>query len=103
MNKFNVFKQDLSELYSDKVPINLSPSLSFRSRCEFGYSKNAYTMKDSSKTIYLNKFLYASRSIQELMPKILEVINKSQVLKNKLFQINFKHVRLFDCKYTCLN
>ena len=28
MNKFNVFKQDLSELYSDKVPINLSPSLS---------------------------------------------------------------------------
>ena len=90
MNKFNVFKQDLSELYSDKVPINLSPSLSFRSRCEFGYSKNAYTMKDSSKTIYLNKFLYASRSIQELMPKILEVINKSQVLKNKLFQINFR-------------
>ena len=24
------------------------------------------------------------------MPKILEVINKSQVLKNKLFQINFR-------------
>ena len=77
MNKFNLFKQDLSELYIDKVPINLSPSLSFRSRCEFGYSKNAYTMKDSSKTIYLNKFLYADRSIQELMPKILEIILNS--------------------------
>ena len=90
MNKFNLFEQDLSDLYIDKVPINLSPSLSFRSRCEFGYSKNAYTMKDSSKTIYLNKFLYADRSIQELMPKILEIINKSQIMKNKLFQINFR-------------
>ena len=90
MNKFNLFEQDLSELYIDKVPINLSPSLSFRSRCEFGYSKNAYTMKDSSKTIYLNKFLYADRSIQELMPKILEIINESQIVKNKLFQINFR-------------
>ena len=78
MNKFNLFEQDLSELYIDKVPINLSPSLSFRSRCEFGYSKNAYTMKDSSKTIYFNKFLYADRSIQELMPKILEIINSSE-------------------------
>ena len=90
MNKFNLFEQDLSELYIDKVPINLSPSLSFRSRCEFGYSKNAYTMKDSSKTIYLNKFLYADKSIQQLMPKILEEINESQIMKNKLFQINFR-------------
>ena len=81
MNKFNLFEQDLSELYIDKVPINLSPSLSFRSRCEFGYSKNAYTMKDSSKTIYLNKFLLADRSIQELMPKILEIINELFKLK----------------------
>ena len=90
MNKFNLFKQDLSELYANKVPINLSPSLSFRSRCEFGYSKNAYTMNDSSKTIYLNKFLYADKSIQQLMPQMLEVINESQIIKNKLFQINFR-------------
>ena len=53
MNKFNKFKKDLSDLYTDDVPINLSPSLSYRSRCEFGYYKNYYTMKDNFKTVYL--------------------------------------------------
>ena len=89
MNKFNLFKQDLSKLYINKIPINLSPSLSFRSRCEFGYSKNSYTMKDSSKTIYLNQFLYADKSIQQLMPKILEVINESQIIMMPYSQQRF--------------
>ena len=90
MNKFKLFKEEISELYIKKVPINLSPSLSFRNRCEFGYSKKAYTMKDSSKTIYLNSFLYADKSIRLLMPKLLAKINESQIIKNKLFQINFR-------------
>ena len=81
MNKFNLFKQDLSELYSDKVPINHRVHHYHLEVKKFGLLLKCLHYEGFIKTIYLNKFLYASRSIQELMPKILEVINKSQVLK----------------------
>ena len=90
MNKFNNFKQELIPFYTDKISINLSPSLSYRSRCEFGYSKDSYTMKKNYKTVYLNNFSHACKSIQQLMPELLKVINASQIVKYKLFQINFR-------------
>ncbi len=90
MNKFNKFKKDLSGLYTDDVPINLSPSLSYRSRCEFGYYKNCYTMKDNFKTVYLKTFPDACMPIQQIMPKLLNKINSSETVKFKLFQINFR-------------
>ena len=90
MNKFNKFKKNLSDLYTDDIPINLSPSLSYRSRCEFGYSKNCYTMKENFKTVYLKTFPDACMSIQQIMPKLLNKINSSEIVKFKLFQINFR-------------
>ena len=40
MNKFDRFQDDIKNNYEDKLVINLSPSTSFRSRCEFSYGKN---------------------------------------------------------------
>ena len=42
------------------------------------------------KFIYLRTFAVARPSIQNLMPKLLDEINNSYDLKNKLFQINFR-------------
>ena len=46
MNKFDRFQVNIKNNYDDKVVINLSPSTSFRSRCEFSYGKNHYVMHD---------------------------------------------------------
>ena len=42
------------------------------------------------KFIYLRTFAVARPSIQNLMPKLLDEINNSHDLNNKLFQINFR-------------
>jgi hypothetical protein len=47
----------------------------------------------SGEIIYLDTFRVARPSIQALMPKLLNHINKSNVLKTKLFQINFRSNR----------
>jgi tRNA (uracil-5-)-methyltransferase len=44
----------------------------------------------SGEILYLNTFAIARPSIQALMPKLLNQINKSNILKTKLFQINFR-------------
>jgi tRNA (uracil-5-)-methyltransferase len=44
----------------------------------------------SGEILYLNTFAIARPSIQALMPKLLNQINKSSILKTKLFQINFR-------------
>jgi tRNA (uracil-5-)-methyltransferase len=44
----------------------------------------------SGEIVYLNTFAIARPFIQALMPKLLNQINKSNVLKTKLFQINFR-------------
>ena len=55
MNKFDLFYEEMSKRYLDIIHINLSPSSSFRCRCEFGYKHNSYTMYDNQKNIlYLN-------------------------------------------------
>lgn len=91
MNKFDLFYEEMSKRYLDIIHINLSPSSSFRCRCEFGYKHNSYTMYDNQKNIlYLKNFKYAANSIQKVMPDLLFEINRSLDLKDKLFQINFR-------------
>lgn len=91
MDKFNKATSLIQEYYQNKIVINLSPAYGYRSRCEFGYRNDLYTMYSSSgEIIYLNTFPITRPSIQNLMPKLLEHINKSKVLKHKLFQINFR-------------
>jgi tRNA (uracil-5-)-methyltransferase len=94
MNKFQIATSLIEEHYKDNIVINLSPSYGYRSRCEFGYKNNFYTMySPSGEILYLNTFAIARPSIQALMPKLLHHINKSNVLKTKLFQINFRSNR----------
>jgi len=94
MNKFQIATSLIEEHYKDNIVINLSPSYGYRSRCEFGYKNNFYTMHSpSGKIIYLDTFTVARPSIQTLMPKLLNEINKSNILKTKLFQINFRSNR----------
>ena len=94
MNKFQKATSLIEEHYKNNIAINLSPSYGYRSRCEFGYKNNFYTMYSPlGDIIYLDTFKVARPSIQALMPKLLNQINKSNVLKTKLFQINFRSNR----------
>ena len=94
MNKFQRATSLIEEYYKSNIVINLSPAYGYRSRCEFGYKNNFYTMYSPSGEIaYLNTFAIARPFIQALMPKLLNQINKSNVLKTKLFQINFRSNR----------
>ena len=94
MNKFHKAALLIEEYYKSKIVINLSPAYGYRSRCEFGYKNNFYTMySPSGEIVYLNTFAIARPFIQALMPKLLNQINKSNVLKTKLFQINFRSNR----------
>ena len=94
MNKFQKATSLIDERYKNNIAINLSPSYGYRSRCEFGYKNNFYTMySPSGEIVYLETFAVARPSIQALMPNLLNQINKSNVLKNKLFQINFRSNR----------
>ncbi len=90
MNKFDKFQNDIKNNYVDKVVINLSPSTSFRSRCEFSYEKNHYVMHDINEKIYIKTFKDASLDIQNLMPVLLKKINENIEINHKLFQVNFR-------------
>ena len=90
MNKFNKFRLDVKHKYLNDININLSPSTSFRNRCEFGYSKNSFVMHDNRSKIYMKSFINAAPSIQNKMPLVLEYINNSELIKSKLFQVNFR-------------
>ena len=90
MNKFDRFQDDIKNNYDEKVVINLSPSTSFRSRCEFSYGKNHYVMHDINEKIYIKTFKDASLDIQNLMPVLLKRINENNKVNHKLFQVNFR-------------
>lgn len=91
MNKFQIAQELLQEYYKNNIVINLSPCNGYRSRVEFGYKNNFYTMYDlDGDIVYLDRFNVARPSINTIMPLLLSNINKSPILKDKLFQINFR-------------
>ncbi|MBL6604283.1 MAG: tRNA (uridine(54)-C5)-methyltransferase TrmA [Cryomorphaceae bacterium] len=91
MNKFQIAQELLQEHYKNNIVINLSPCNGYRSRVEFGYKNNFYTMYDlDGDIVYLDRFNVARPSINTIMPLLLSNINKSPILKDKLFQINFR-------------
>lgn len=77
--------------------IKYSPKINFRMRAEFSVYHTddtfQYVMfsKDSGKKnrVFLEKFDYASKIINEFMPILKNLIVESDVLKNKLFGIDF--------------
>ena len=91
MNKFNKFQNDISNSFKDLIKINLSPATKYRSRSEFAYNSDYYVMFDKNKNkIELDSLEICENEIYQLMPIILNEINQSSLLKNGLFQINFR-------------
>ena len=90
MNKLSKFCNELSNHTDIKPEIYLSPATGYRARAEFGFSKHSYTMVENKQKIYMDKSSIPHPSIQQLMPKLLSKINESEIIKKKLFQVNFR-------------
>ena len=91
MNKYSKAINLLKDHYIDDIPIKLSPVYGYRSRVEFGYKNNSYTMYDENGDIkFITNLRIARLSIQLLMPILLDKINSNKLLNTKLFQINFR-------------
>ena len=90
MNKLEKFKKELNCIFPKKIITNFSPCSSYRNRCEFSYQKDKYVMYQGAEKIYISSFKIAAKQIQDLMPILLEQINKSKRIKTKLFQLNFR-------------
>ncbi len=103
LNEKTAHLSQLLQPFADKETLNdiavyPSPTLNFRMRAEFGIWHKGddcyYTMveKDEngqSQRIKVTYFPIASHAINELMPKLLAEIKQSDILKNKLFQVEF--------------
>ena len=90
MNKLSKFCDELSNHTNIKPEIYLSPATSYRARAEFGFSKNYFTMVADKQKIYMDQSSIPHPSIQQLMPKLLSKIIESEIIKKKLFQVNFR-------------
>ena len=90
MNKLSKFCNELSNHTDIKPEIYLSPATGYRARAEFGFSKNYFTMVSHKHKIYMDQSSIPHPSIQRLMPNLLSKINKSEIIKKKLFQVNFR-------------
>ena len=90
MNKLSKFCNELSNHTDIKPEIYLSPATGYRARAEFGFNKNYFTMVSHKHKIYMDQSSIPHPSIQQLMPNLLSKINKSEIIKKKLFQVNFR-------------
>ena len=90
MNKFIKLKKSLFKYYEKPIKFNLSPASGYRSRCEFGYKSNCYTMIDNDKKIFFKTHTLPTSSIQIIMEPLLNLIKDNPVIEKKLFQINFR-------------
>ena len=90
MNKFEIFKKEISNEYCHEIPIHLSPSTLFRSRCEFAFLNGRYVMYKDKEKVYMKSFSVAASAIKKVMPILLNEIKNSEIVRKKLFQINFR-------------
>ena len=90
MNKLSKFCNELSNHTDIKPEIYLSPATGYRARAEFGFSKNYFTMVSHKQKIYMDQSSIPHPSIQQLMPNLLSKIIESEIIKKKLFQVNFR-------------
>ena len=96
--KITRLQQQLSEISSVEFPeieIFESATEHYRMRAEFKVwhegetSHYAMSDKETKKPVFLTEFPVASQSINTLMPLLLAEINRCDVLRKKLFQIEF--------------
>ena len=90
MNKLSQFCTDLSRHTDLKPLIHVSPASGYRARSEFGFSKDAYTMIEDAKKVYMKTSNIPHSSIQKIMSELIALINSSEIVKKKLFQVNFR-------------
>jgi len=90
MNKFLQFCSDLTIHTNLKPLIHISPASGYRARSEFGFKNGAYTKIDDGKKVYMNTSNIPHSSIQKVMNELLILINTSEKVKKKLFQVNFR-------------
>jgi len=86
--------RSLSDLL-DRMDIVASPTTHYRQRAEFKVwhegEQSHYAMSDpeTKKPIFIDTFPVASKKINELMPPIMAAVNENDILRRKLFQIEF--------------
>ena len=90
MNKFSQFCSDLSNHTDLKPLIHTSPASGYRARSEFGFSKDGFTMIEDGKKVNMATSNIPHSSIQKVMSELLALIPASEIVKKKLFQVNFR-------------
>lgn len=106
-NQFAIFNPPELQLYS-------SPMAYFRHRAEFriwhttrdGKDDMFYAMFEregkSKKVIEINHFPIASKAINDLMPILLDKLKQHDLLKDKLFQVDFLNSRYGEMLVTLI-
>ena len=90
MNKFSQFCVDLAQHTDLKPTIHNSPATGYRARSEFGFSRDSYTMIEDGQKVHMSVSDLPHSSIQKIMVDLLPKLQGSDVIKKKLFQINFR-------------
>jgi tRNA (uracil-5-)-methyltransferase len=98
--KIAIFKQDFAEFTLPELEIFKSPEQHFRMRAEFRVwhkgPVSTYCMfsDDEHKRPYdLMQFPIGSALMNKLMPELMDEINSHEILRTKLFQIDFLTTR----------
>lgn len=95
--KIFAFKKQLQRLQSTlpNIEVFSSPPSHYRLRAEFRVwhedrlARYAMTDPMTKKPIFLDQFPAACKTINRLMPKLISVVNRYGVLREKLFQVEF--------------
>ena len=96
--KITRLKEQLASLPQKALPdieIYESPKTHYRMRAEFKawhegeVTRYAMSDKDTRQPVFLDNFPVAAEAINDLMPRLMAAINQDDVLRKKLFQIEF--------------
>lgn len=94
--KIEFTQAEFLEFHPPQLEVFPSPSSHFRMRAEFKiwHQDDAchyamYAPGEYKKPFKIDEFSIGSKTICALMPKLLEQLNKSEILRRKLFQVEF--------------
>jgi tRNA (uracil-5-)-methyltransferase len=94
--KIDRFKQDFAPLGLPEPAVFASAPLHYRLRAEFRMVHNgdaiAYAMfapEEPRRPIAIEEFPVADKTISEIMPRLRAQLEGSEILKKRLFQVNF--------------
>lgn len=94
--KTTTVKALFETLYQDEFDIVSSETTGFRMRAEFKVWHDGddlyyvmYKKGEPKKPYRVDEFLIADQQIQTLMPELLNAVRENQILRKKLFQVEF--------------